>query len=169
MAARVSRCSSIRSLSRTRSLPRFSGATCRHVSSNALRAAATAMSTSFSVASCTDVMTFSFLSSSQPRSSEIDQQDVRWIDLDTGYDQHGFDFSVMVGHPRTHHLKRLAIDTFPELVVDEPTHRYRQRTWARRALLDPDGGWEWEMVTLTGPLAVQTSPSSESRAPPKSC
>ena len=41
------------------SLPRFSGVSCLHEPSKALRAAATAMSTSFSVASWTEVITFS--------------------------------------------------------------------------------------------------------------
>lgn len=50
---------STKSASLTRSFPLFSGVSCLHGPSNALRAAATATSTSFSVASCTEQMTFS--------------------------------------------------------------------------------------------------------------
>jgi hypothetical protein len=59
MEARVSACWSIRSASLASSRPRVSGVVVLHVVSKALRAAATAMSTSFSVASWTEQMGFS--------------------------------------------------------------------------------------------------------------
>lgn len=59
MAAKVSIFFSIRSASLTSSLPRSSGVTFFHEPSKAFLAAATAMSTSFSVASATEQMTFS--------------------------------------------------------------------------------------------------------------
>jgi hypothetical protein len=58
-AASKSRFFSNRSASFTRSLPRFSGVSFLHGPSKALRAAATAISTSFSDASWTEVMTLS--------------------------------------------------------------------------------------------------------------
>ena len=59
MAASCSTFCSKRSANLTRCFPRCSGVTSRHVSSNAFRAADTAISTSFSVASWTAVMGFS--------------------------------------------------------------------------------------------------------------
>lgn len=59
MAASWSMSASISSDSLTSSLPRASGVVVLHSPSKALRAAATATSTSFSVASATEQMTFS--------------------------------------------------------------------------------------------------------------